>query len=257
MARLFSRKPGRKSESHADPVKKVPSQISATAAKYISDEEFGQIEIRRVRGSYVRLKIQTNGRLVAHLPHFTSIREVQRLLDKSRDNLRQNLSQIPTKKTYADGELIGKSHRLKIKESPRERVELSGLNIIIHVKSGTTLAAKNQLIKDGIAKALRKESKAYLPRRLKYLAMTHGFNYERVRFTHAKSRWGSCSTSGTISLNIMLMTLPNELIDYVLLHELNHTKHMDHSREFWSDLEKVCPHAKRKRTWLKQFSPYL
>ncbi|MCL2038240.1 M48 family metallopeptidase [Candidatus Saccharibacteria bacterium] len=221
------------------------------------DPEFGDIEIRRVKGSYVRLKIQTNGRLVAHLPRFVAVKEVERLLDKSRFNLRQNLHQIPTKKTYADGEQIGKSHRLRIKDGPREHIELRGLDINIYIKPTTAEATKNQLIKDGIAKALRKESKAYLPRRLKYLAMTHSFGYERVRFTHAKSRWGSCSTSGTISLNIMLMTLPNDLIDYVLLHELNHTKHMDHSREFWANLEKVCSHAKRKRTWLKQFSPYL
>ena len=59
------------------------------------------------------------------------------------------------------------------------------------------------------------------------------------------------------SLNIMLMTLPNELIDYVLLHELTHTKYMNHSPDFWRALEEVCPDAKQKRRFIKRYSPYL
>ena len=231
--------------------------MAAAAAPIIHDDEFGDIEIRRVKGAYVRLKIQPSGKLVAQLPRFASVREVEKLLERSRANLRRNLAELPTKTAYADGEQIGKSHHLRIRDGARETVALHGLDIVVTLRPNTRPAARQQLIKDGVEKALRQESKAYLPRRLRYLAMTHGFSYERVRFTHAKSRWGSCSTTGTISLNIMLMSLPNELIDYVLLHELNHTRHMDHSREFWQDLEKVCPHAKRRRNWLKQFSPYL
>jgi predicted metal-dependent hydrolase len=205
----------------------------------------------------VRLKIQTDGRIVAHLPHFASMREVARLLEKSRENLRENLEQMPTKKTYDDGDQVGKSHTLRIIRGVRNHVALKKLDIMVTIGGQTTEIEKNRLIKDGVTKALRVEAKAYLPRRLRFLAMEHGFLYERVRFTHAKSRWGSCSSTGTISLNIMLMSLPNELIDYVLLHELNHTKHMDHSTAFWANLEMICAHSKRKRTWLKQFSPYI
>jgi len=229
----------------------------AVANKFLHDDEFGEIEIRRVRGSFVRLKIQPTGKIVAQLPRFAAIREVEKLLEKSRENLRQNLAKMPVKKTYRSGDQIGKSHKLTIREGVRENVALKNLQIIVTLRPTTSRTARERLIKDGVAQALRQEAKAYLPRRLKYFALEHNFKYRQVRFAHAKSRWGSCSTSGTVSLNIMLMTLPQELIDYVILHELNHTKHMDHSREFWADLEKICPHAKRKKTWLKQFSPYL
>jgi predicted metal-dependent hydrolase len=230
---------------------------SSSNTKFLRDEEFGDIEIRRVKGAFVRLKIQPSGKLVAQLPRYASLYEIVKLLENSRESLRENLSDMPAKKTYADGDQVGKSHRLVVREGVRESATLNGLDIIITTKPTTSPVQKDQLIKDGVAKALRQEAKAYLTRRLKYLALTHGFTYERIRFTHAKSRWGSCSTSGTISLNIMLMTVPNDLIDYVLLHELNHTRHMNHSTAFWADLGQICPNAKRKRTWLKQFSPYL
>lgn len=229
----------------------------ARKSSVIHDEEFGDIEIHRVRGNILRLKIQTNGAIVAQLPHFTSVREVERLLEKSRENLRHNLKQMPTKKSYRDGDAIGKSHTLRLRDGVRADVKLKDLDIIVTIPQNSSGKARETLIKTAVEKSLRKEAKAYLPRELKYLAMKFGFHYERVQFTHAKSRWGSCSSTGTISLNIMLMTLPQELLDYVLLHELNHTIHMDHSAEFWTDLEKICPRAKLKRKKLRAFSPYL
>ena len=223
----------------------------------MQDEEFGNIEIRRVRSASIRLKIQPDGRMIAHLPYFVPLCEVTKLLNKSRKNLRQTLQKMPIKKTYKDGDRIGKSHKLLIQEDVAESIKLRKLEIIISITENTSDSKKMQLIKDGIVKALRKEAKAYLPRRLKFLAAQNGFSYNQIRLTHAKSRWGSCSSRGTISLNIMLMTLPNELIDYVLLHELNHTRHMNHSLQFWADLEKVCPSAKKYRKELRNFSPYL
>ncbi|MDO4271779.1 MAG: M48 family metallopeptidase, partial [Candidatus Saccharibacteria bacterium] len=65
------------------------------------------------------------------------------------------------------------------------------------------------------------------------------------------------STSGTISLNIALMKLPEQLSDYVILHELAHTKHMNHGAEFWAELESTYPNAKQARNQLKNHSPYL
>ncbi|MDR2336699.1 MAG: M48 family metallopeptidase [Candidatus Nomurabacteria bacterium] len=102
---------------------------------------------------------------------------------------------------------------------------------------------------------LRGKAKRFLPVRLRELAKLGGFTYEKVRFSHSSSRWGSCSNNGTISLNIALMKLPPALIDYVLIHELAHTRQMNHSADFWQEVEKYDRNYKKHRKMLKLHSP--
>ncbi|MDH3360356.1 MAG: M48 family metallopeptidase [Desulfobulbaceae bacterium] len=92
-----------------------------------------------------------------------------------------------------------------------------------------------------------------LPRRLKELAQQHNFTYNRVTIRNQKSRWGSCSTNNNISLNMKLLALPDELIDYVLLHELLHTKIKNHGPAFWANLNLLVANAKEKRAKLKAY----
>lgn len=87
---------------------------------------------------------------------------------------------------------------------------------------------------------LRKKAKAYLPDRLRILADIHGFSYTSVSINKSRTRWGSCSSKKSINLSLYLILVPAHLIDYVLLHELCHTIHMNHGSEFWSLMDKVC-----------------
>ena len=88
--------------------------------------------------------------------------------------------------------------------------------------------------------ALRKEAVAVLPAQLARLAELHQLTYKKVQLRVLRSRWGSCSTSGTISLNIHLVRLPEQLRDYVLLHELAHLNHPHHQASFWEALDRLC-----------------
>ena len=86
---------------------------------------------------------------------------------------------------------------------------------------------------------LRARAKASLPPRLKALADRYGFRYNRVAIKHNTSNWGSCSTKGNINLNLNLMRVPVPLQDYILLHELTHLRHPDHSAAFHAELERL------------------
>lgn len=112
-----------------------------------------------------------------------------------------------------------------------------------------------QRARDAKKKLLTKKARAYLPYRLEYFATLYGYHYERCRLSHAATRWGSCSSTGTISLNIGLMQVPPILRDYVILHELAHLHHLDHSAAFWAEVGAHDPRYKEHRAKLKAFSP--
>ena len=97
-------------------------------------------------------------------------------------------------------------------------------------------------------------AKSYLVGRLQYLANKHGFIYNRVSVRSQKTRWGSCSINNNISLNIKLICLPKDLSDYVILHELAHTKIKNHSPSFWIFLNRYIPDVKKKDKALKGYS---
>ena len=100
----------------------------------------------------------------------------------------------------------------------------------------------------------REEVRTKLIERLKWLANKHEYSYNRVFIRNQKTRWGSCSHKNNISLNAKLVRLPDELADYVILHELTHTKKKDHSKAFWAELDKLVGNGKRMSSRLKRYS---
>lgn len=116
---------------------------------------------------------------------------------------------------------------------------------------------KLQKTRDYQKKQLMKKAREYLPYRLEYQAKRFGYKYNKCRLSHAATRWGSCTSTGTISLNIGLMKVPEILRDYVIIHELAHLNHMDHSKDFWAEVGEHDPRYKEHRKKLKMFSPGL
>ena len=112
-----------------------------------------------------------------------------------------------------------------------------------------------QKTRDYQKKVLMKKAREYLPYRLEYFAKLYGYSYDKCRLMHANTRWGSCSSRRTISLNIGLMKVPENLRDYVILHELAHLNHMDHSKAFWAEVESHDKNYKKHEKSLKNFSP--
>ena len=226
--------------------------------KIYTDKEFGEITLHEIKHArQVKVGVAPNGRLKVTMPKRPPPFMVKSLISTSRPAIRKLLERHAPSEIYRNGDQIGKSHSLIFKQG-------SNLNARL-IKSQVTLTKPEDMadddpelqrtIRDAVIKAYRKEAKDYLPKRLKVLADKLGYTYERVKFSHASSRWGSYSSSGTVSLNIALMKLPYEIIDYVLIHELCHTVEMNHSDRFWSRVSIGDPDYKTHRKILKDYTP--
>ena len=104
----------------------------------------------------------------------------------------------------------------------------------------------------GLEKRYRQAAREYIPKRADYFAQRIGVSYERIRIAEQKTRWGSCSSRGTLSFNWKLMLAPPKVLDYVVVHELCHRKEMNHSPRFWKLVEEIIPDYKEYRKWLKE-----
>ena len=104
---------------------------------------------------------------------------------------------------------------------------------------------------------LRQLAAQELPARVRELAAAHGVEVARVSVRNQKSRWGSCSRRGTISLNWRLIQTPVAVRDYIILHELAHRRQMNHSEKFWQEVARLCPDYLPAERWLKQHAKLL
>lgn len=160
----------------------------------------------------------------------------------------------------ADGQAVGKAHRIRFEARPgagRVATRLKGGEIIVSYPSGQTSAspAVQQAARRAATRALRQQAETLLPQRLETLARSHGFSYNKVTIKQMKSRWGSCDQHRNIVLNLYLIQLPWENIDYVILHELTHTEVLRHGPDFWQAMARVLPDAKRLRKAMHAYQP--
>ena len=91
-----------------------------------------------------------------------------------------------------------------------------------------------------------------IPDRVRHFAPIVGVSYGRITIRSQRSRWGSCSGKGNLNFNCLLMLTPQEIQDYVVIHELCHRKHLNHSPDFWAEVERHCPHYRESKKWLKE-----
>lgn len=103
-----------------------------------------------------------------------------------------------------------------------------------------------------LEKRYRDAAKDYIPKRVEYYHQFTGGHYDKITIRDQKTRWGSCSSNGTLSFSFRLMLAPPRVLDYVVVHELCHLTHMNHSKEFWNMVENILPDYKEHKKWLKE-----
>jgi predicted metal-dependent hydrolase len=152
-----------------------------------------------------------------------------------------------------DGEtfpFLGQSYPLTIVPRQRPAITFDG---------STFRLAKSALPKaeDAFARWYKGQAASLLLERVLIYSRKHGFHYQKIRISSARSRWGSCSSSGMLSFTYRLVMAPPEVVDYVVVHELVHTQVKNHSKTFWRRVGEILPDYKVKLTWLKKNGRFL
>ena len=187
------------------------------------------------------------------VPSFVSYDKAKSAVKQRMSWIKKNLSKIKGAEelfTVFDynSEFKTREHQLKLIAGNFDNLKsvVRSNTIFVYIpKELDVLSNEAQLeIRKAIERAWRKEAKAYLPDRVNHLANKNDFSFNKVSVQNSKTRWGSCSVDNNINLSLHLMRLPDHLIDYVILHELTHTKVKNHSPQFWQLLDQVSGNAR-------------
>lgn len=175
-------------------------------------EKFEYI-IKKSRRTTISVQITPDQKLLVKAPAYTSIKEVEEFLREKRDWI--------------------------IKQINRTKVT-------------SQQAAQMGMLSDKEIRKLKRDAKKIIPERVEYYAKLSGITYNRIFIRLQKSRWGSCSVEGNLNFNALLALMPLEVLDSVVVHELCHRRHMDHSKAFYDEVLKIFPDYKKWDKWLKQ-----
>jgi len=231
----------------------------------IEDSEFGKIEItQNDRSRSIRVRILAD-RLKVTIPVQSKPEDAMKFIHSKRDAILHKQKTAKKKQdhhpTRLDENTGLKTLTFEVRIERKERKDLyfgfkNGiLTIEFPVTAEITDDNAQKHIWNGISYFLRKEAKRLLPGRTKQLADKHGFIFRDVKIQPSKSRWGSCSREKSINYSLYLMLLPAHLVDYVVLHELCHTREMNHSDKFWHLMDKVTNNkAYELRKELKKYN---
>jgi len=208
-----------------------------------------------------RLFVDREGRPRVTIPRRGSQREARRFLDGHRDWLVQQLCRFKMRQAQVASwrpgtEVLFRGSLLRLQLNSDE--SLAGLFLggerISHV---IPPAGFDGDLREPVVRHLRRIAGLELPQRVRELAALHLCPVRKVTVRNQRTRWGSCSRRGTISLNWRLIQVPPEVCDYVILHELMHLREMNHSRRFWTLVAQACPDFTAAEAWLRVNSALL
>ncbi|MGC8824834.1 MAG: M48 family metallopeptidase [Bacteroidales bacterium] len=220
--------------------------------------DIGTINIVKTRINR-RITIRVTPRHVrVSIPYRVSFSEGENFLLKNIEWVRTKYNELKFKFNFYDQQVIetlfGKIHvYIDNREMQGFRLVQKPGRFYLYFTGDSTANEFQQYIHRHVMQLIRKQSLDYLSKRTEELAFRHRLSYQRLKLSSALSRWGSCSGSNSISLNYRLVFLPQALCDYVILHELAHTLHKNHSAAYWAFLSSMVPDYQARRQLLKQY----
>lgn len=229
------------------------------AVKKFDVEGIGSVSLYKRRGAKnIRLSIAHSGEVRVTLPLWAPYRSGLDFLSQHAEWINQ---QRPEEKLIPQGHPIGKAHHIHFDRSSgssvTSRLTSNQVRIMMPVGTRWDSPEPQAVVRTAAVRALKKEASRLLPQRTKLLAEKFGYSYSSVAVKQLKGRWGSCSDKQALTFNCYLMQLPWELIDYVILHELAHTKVMAHGPVFWAEMSRTTPNVQQLRKIMKTHKPTL
>ncbi len=244
-------------------VQKRQSQSSVTELQEhgiirIKDNHIPFAVRRNKRSRRIRLVMSPEEGLVIEGPHKVNLSRAFKMITTKREWVLNNLENIREKqksildiKTYADSILLfGTEKRIIIiRECQNDRIIERDHHIELHFKAGKL---KQGEASERLTAWLKRKAKKYLVERVAELN-DERFTIKRVFVKDQKTLWGSCSSSHNLNFNWRLIMAPRFASDYIIFHEMCHTKHLNHSEKFWELVKSTCPHYERAESWFEKY----
>ena len=197
------------------------------------------------------ISINENAELIVRAPHLLSmnkihdfINEKKKWVNKQQKIINNRLSDSAFDKDMAL--MLGSLYPIKIKTDQSKKLIFNGEEFLV-------CSSDQELIYSSLKKWYKKKFREVAIPRLTYFADQYNLSVNQVRIKEQKTLWGSCSSRNNINLNYLLIMAPMNVIDYVIIHELAHTIHRNHSSHFWKTVESMMPNFKEAKTWLKDY----
>ncbi len=227
--------------------------------KVVQFEQIGKVTFRKNRRSKnIKISVKPDQSVHVSFPVYASAREVADFVEKNEQWILSQQQKFEIKKNIFDEGSVIKTrlYEITLIKGEINSGNRIGNNIILKIEDFKSVKSI-LFIENTLTSIYRFEAKKLLPQRLKELAEKFHFRYNKVTIRNNKRNWGSCSSQNNISLNLQMMKLPDELIDYILLHELVHTEIKNHGPGFWEKLNSITNNrAKELSKQVRKYSTY-
>jgi len=227
-------------------------------------KDIGEITIRKSKkAKRISIQIKHGGEVQAILPPWAPYLSGKIFAEKKKDWILKHINKSGSfsgrKIVFSENSNFKTwNHELRVSRESQQKISFSICPGLVKVKVPEQFNIEDRdiqaFIHEVIIRTLRIEALEYIPERLKIISEKFDLKYKKLSLRNQKTLWGSCSSKNNISLNVNLMRLPAHLIDYVLLHELVHTRHKNHGPDFWKTLNLYSGNAKKLVSELKNYS---
>ena len=206
----------------------------------------------------VAIVIERDGRLTVRAPLHLSGLRIQAFVESHADWIAKNRTRMqaaspPPARRFVEGETflyLGHAYPLNLVSALQPALVFDGVSFRL---------AKSSLPKaeETFVRWYKQQARHLIAERVLAIAGKYGFRYQKIRISSARTRWGSCSSRGTLSFTYRLIMAPTQVLDYVVMHELVHTQIKNHSKNFWNKVGELMPDYRSQLAWLKKNGIFL